>query len=119
MRKTLLIIIMLSVFLPGIYSQNNFFQKRKFTYKGDTLRYQVLFPENYDKTRSYPLVLVLHGAGERGSDNEKQMAYGTSLFTNPQNRKEHPSIVIFPQCPAKDYWVKLNKKSNERFRRET
>lgn len=112
MRKTLLINIMLFTFFSGIYAQNELFQKKEFVYKGDTLKYRVLFPENYDKSRHYPLVLFLHGAGERGNDNEKQLIHGSFLFTKPENRKNHPSIVIFPQCPENEYWVKLNEKGD-------
>ncbi len=88
---------------------SNGFEKRIFVYEGDTLQYNVLFPENYDKSRTYPLVLFLHGAGERGNDNQKQLTHGASLFLNSENLKDYPSIVIFPQCPEAEYWVKFNK----------
>ncbi|VBB47965.1 conserved exported hypothetical protein [uncultured Paludibacter sp.] len=114
MKKIILLVMILSSFLNG-FSQTDLFQKREFIYKGDTLKYRVLFPDNYDKTRTYPIVLFLHGSGERGNDNEKQLVHGSWLFTNPQNRKDYPSIVIFPQCPEKEYWVKLDEKSNDKF----
>ena len=48
------------------------FEKREYTSPdGSVLPYRILFPDQYDKSKKYPLVLVLHGAGERGSDNEK------------------------------------------------
>jgi predicted peptidase len=49
-------------------------------------------------------VLFLHGGGERGSDNEKQLVHGASLFLKNENRKDYPCIVVFPQCPADSYW---------------
>ena len=98
-----------------MYSQDSLFQKKEFIYKGDTLKYRVLFPENYDKNKKYPLVLFLHGAGERGDDNQKQLVHGSSLFTNAENRKDFPSIVIFPQCPENSYWVNLDKNAKERI----
>src|SRR5690606_12461619 len=55
----------------------------------------------------YPLVLFMHGAGERGSDNEKQLTHGAPLFTDPENRQNHPAIVVFPQCPENKYWVDI------------
>lgn len=115
MRKIRLIIIISFAFFSSIYSQKELFQKKEFIYKGDTLKYRVLFPDNYDKSQKYPLVLFLHGAGERGNDNEKQLIHGSAQFLNPQNRKDFPSIVIFPQCPQKEYWVKLDEKKNDRF----
>lgn len=96
-------------------AQNKQFLKKEYIYKGDTLHYRVLFPENYDKTKSYPLVIFLHGSVERGNDNEKQLLFGASLFTDPQNKANYPAIVIFPQCPLSEYWVALDEKKDNTF----
>ena len=71
---------------------------------GDSLRYRLLTPERYSPSQKYPLVLFLHGAGERGSDNKKQLTHGGQLFLNPVNREKYPSFVLFPQCPDESYW---------------
>lgn len=71
------------------------------------LPYRILYPKNYDKTQKYPLVVLLHGAGERGSDNEKQLTHGSKLFLNEQYRDRFPAIVIFPQCSADSYWASM------------
>lgn len=71
---------------------------------GQILPYRILFPENYDRTKKYPLVLFLHGAGERGSDNNAELVHGATLFLADSNRKKFPCIVIFPQCPANNFW---------------
>ena len=97
------------------FADNSLYDKREFVFKGDTLRYRVLFPENYDENRTYPLVLFLHGAGERGSDNEKQLKHGGSLFTGEEIRKDFPSIVIFPQCPEESYWVEMERLDDQNF----
>ncbi|MGB7843274.1 MAG: prolyl oligopeptidase family serine peptidase [Salinimicrobium sp.] len=83
------------------------FKKEHFINNKDTLNYRVLFPENFTETKKYPIVLFLHGAGERGADNEVQLTHGSSLFLNPENRKNFPAIVLFPQCPQDDYWAKV------------
>jgi predicted peptidase len=81
------------------------YQRKEFIQGTDTLRYRMLLPENYDASKKYPLIVFLHGAGERGRDNNKQLAHGATLFLKPENRKNFPSIVIFPQCPPKPgYW---------------
>ena len=107
--KNFLFTFLLSVVSLSVLANKNLFEKKEFEFKGDTLKYRVLFPENYDKNHNYPLVLFLHGSGERGSDNEKQLTHGASLFTDEENRKDYPSIVIFPQCPENDFWVEREK----------
>ena len=72
---------------------------------GDSLRYRYLEPESRSKNRKYPLVIFLHGAGERGSDNEIQLMHGSQMFLNPVNRNRYPAFVIFPQCPQDGYWA--------------
>ena len=57
-----------------------------------------------DANKKYPVHLFLHGAGERGSDNELQLFHGSNLFLNNNNRKKYKSWVIFPQSPKNDWW---------------
>lgn len=71
---------------------------------GVTLPYRILLPENYDEQKKYPLVLFLHGAGERGTDNEKQLIHGVQTFLKATNRRNFPCILIAPQCPKVGYW---------------
>lgn len=80
---------------------------------GDTLRYRILEPEKVEKNKKYPLVLFLHGAGERGSDNEAQLSHGANMFLNPIIRDEHPVFVIYPQCPAGQSWSNSRKTGSE------
>lgn len=68
----------------------------------DTLNYRILLPKNLESSKQYPLAVFLHGAGERGSDNAKQLTHGSELFY--KTRDSFPAIVIFPQCPENDYW---------------
>ena len=84
------------------------FEKKEYNFAdGKVLPYRILYPENYDKTKKYPLVLFLHGAGERGNDNEKQLVHGSKLFLDAENRKKFPAIVIYPQCPANSFWASI------------
>jgi predicted peptidase len=82
------------------------YQKAEFKLgEGQVLPYRILYPENYDKTKKYPLLLFLHGAGERGKDNEKQLTWGSKLFITEENRKNFPAIIVFPQCPEESFWA--------------
>jgi len=83
------------------------FDKGSFVSKQDTIHYRILFPEAFDPQKKYPVVFVLHGRGERGSDNEKQLINGASLFLKPEVRSQFPAIVIFPQCPEDSYWANV------------
>jgi predicted peptidase len=89
------------------------YEKHLFVKNGDTLPYRVLLPENYDASKKYPLVYFLHGAGERGKDNEAQLTHGAKLFLKEEVRKNFPAIVVFPQCPRESYW------SNVEFGRDS
>ncbi len=86
-----------------IHAQEPTFEKASFEYEGKTLQYRILKPIDFDATKQYPLHLFLHGAGERGDDNEAQLVHGSELFI--KENKKHPAIVIFPQCPEDDYWA--------------
>lgn len=75
------------------------------TESNDTLPYRLLTPEHPTKGQRYPLVLFLHGAGERGNDNAKQLTHGAQMWLNPVNRSERPCFVLAPQCPLSGYWA--------------
>ena len=90
-------------------SETPSYEKRVFHMGEDEMPYAILLPENYDASKSYPLLLFLHGAGERGSDNERQLIHGASLFTAQSFRKKYPAIVLIPQCGSSDYWSNVKK----------
>lgn len=110
MKKILFLLCGLFISL-GAFSQAKF-EKRELAFGPDqTLPYQILYPSNMEKGKKYPVILFLHGAGERGSDNEKQLTHGSKLFLDPSNQVKYPAIVIMPQCPANSYWstVKIDR----------
>lgn len=91
--------------LLGNAQDLSLYEKREYRdARGSTLPYRILLPPSYDRAKKYPLVLVLHGAGERGRDNEKQLTHGAQLFLRDTVRQQFPAIVVFPQCPEEGYW---------------
>lgn len=76
--------------------------------KGDTLLYRQLFPDA-DTLRKFPLVIFLHGSGERGNDNEAQLKWGVMNFASDENMIRYPAFVIAPQCPLNTSWANLNR----------
>ncbi len=75
---------------------------------GDTLLYRILSPQDPRLGKTYPLVLFLHGAGERGSDNGRQLIWGAGAFINGKNLKKYPCYVLAPQCPEGKRWLEVH-----------
>jgi predicted peptidase len=71
-------------------------------------RYRVLAPAAVEPGRRYPAVLFLHGAGERGDDNEAQLKYLPSWLAEAESRRRHPCFVVAPQCRAGHRWVEVD-----------
>lgn len=70
---------------------------------GKKLLYRLFKPAGAGGKEKLPLVLFLHGAGERGDDNQSQLKNGVKAFLDNQPR--YPSFVVAPQCPQKAQWV--------------
>lgn len=72
--------------------------------------YRLCVPLGYDISKSYPLVLFLHGAGQRGNDNVAQYTYGggATLWAQTRNQQQYPCFVVSPQCPTGKQWVNTN-----------
>lgn len=72
---------------------------------GSALPYRLFIPEDYSAAREYPLLVFLHGAGERGEDNTVQLKHVLPrLFADPAS-PIRGAIVVCPQCPAGQQWV--------------
>jgi len=100
------IILLLFVF-AGSLSLSAQFQSANIMVNGNSLSYQIMFPENYDETKQYPLLIFLHGAGERGDDNEKQLTHGKQFLIDNFHTGNNQAIVIAPQCPTNSYWASV------------
>lgn len=72
------------------------------------LPYRLWVPKDYDAKQKYPLVVYLHGAGERGTDNEKHIAKnGAPTLVNELQVKQQ-CFVLAPQVPDGKRWVEVN-----------
>lgn len=113
LRHIILVFAIAIVVLFGSYKakaqKEELFEKKEFYAKlGDTLKYRLLSPENFDPLKKYPLVIFLHGAGERGNDNEMQLTNGVKNFATDVNREKHPCFVVAPQCAEGFRWVETD-----------
>lgn len=111
--KTVLTVLLIVLSLGFMAAQSSpiipSYEKKVFYMEEDEMPYAILLPENYDVSKSYPLLLFLHGAGERGSDNERQLIHGASLFTAQSFREKYPAVILIPQCGSGDYWSNVKK----------
>jgi predicted peptidase len=102
-----LIVAVIFSFLFLLLNAQNFseYKKEIFVRNDQHLPYRILYPLQFDTARKYPVLIFLHGAYEKGNDNEIQLEIGGSYFLTDSNRKNFPAVVVFPQCPSNDAWV--------------
>ncbi len=67
-----------------------------------TVHYQMFLPSFFEKGEPLPLMLFLHGAGERGKDLDDVKKWGPPRFL--ADRPDFPFIVVSPQCPRGQWW---------------
>ena len=101
-------VLVLAFFFVGKVSANDPFEKRAYNANDKTLLYRFLSPTKIESSKKYPLVIFLHGAGERGDNNEAQLVHCVRKFAEPAVREKHPCFVIAPQCPNGKRWVEVN-----------
>jgi predicted peptidase len=82
------------------------FQARSFTSAQVSMVYRLYVPANYDPAQKYPLVVALHGVGERGNNNVNQLTAEelAQPWVRDSVQAKHPHFVMIPQCPSTDYW---------------
>jgi predicted peptidase len=78
------------------------FLDRTVAVAGTEYKYQVFVPDNWTDKQKWPVILFLHGAGERGDDGliQTEVGIGTAIR---RDRSRVPAIVVMPQC-RKDVW---------------
>ena len=97
MKKLFCVVLQLLLFVSVSAQDAAEYERKAFvSSQGDTLNYRFLRPETEVAEEKYPVVLFMHGAGERGSDNEKQLVHGGQMWLNPVVREQYPAFVIFP-----------------------
>jgi len=80
------------------------FIDKTMTVGGKQLAYNVYVPRGYDASKKWPLIVFLHGRGERGSDGllQTDVGIGHAIRKDPER---FPCIVAMPQCPGDGGWL--------------
>lgn len=78
---------------------------------GIKVKYRWHAPESLEQGKTYPLVLFLHGAGERGEDNIAQLGLGVVPILAAADKLKQPCFLIAPQCPLPLWWTPIDRKS--------
>lgn len=80
--------------------------------KGARLLYRLLKPgDAAPPKKARPLVVFLHGAGERGSDNKAQIKHGKQMMLTAASK--YGAFVLAPQCPKDEKWVEVDWRAAE------
>lgn len=73
----------------------------------DEMNYGIAIPTNISSYENLPLLIYLHGAGERGRNFEH--IYRLTIPKMLKEGKEYPAVILFPQCPAQYIWNNIVK----------
>ena len=97
----------LAFLVPGILLAQKVetgFLNRTAVVGGQSYRYQVYVPFDYSPGTAWPVILFLHGAGERGSDGllQTNVGLGAAIRRDPTR---YPAIAVFPQVPRDSMWA--------------
>jgi poly(3-hydroxybutyrate) depolymerase len=112
------VVVALAGLVPGVWTpvasasgavhshvQDTGFLNRTVTLNGISYKYQVYVPEGWNRHQRWPMILFLHGSGERGSDgmDETQIGLPNAIRSHPER---WPFVVVMPQDPfAHHYWT--------------
>lgn len=102
-------IVLLAIVIPSSHAnepepgQRPAHMKRKVTVEVE-MKYLLSLPKDYgkEKDKKWPVIMFLHGSGERGDDLNQVKVHGPPKIV--EGGKDLPFIIISPQCPADTWW---------------
>lgn len=100
---TLIVLVLLAT-PASARKRDTGFLNRTLTLGSTSYRYQIYVPVNWDTPQKWPVILFLHGAGERGEDGllQTEVGIGAAIRRNPER---FPCIVVLPQCRKSQWWT--------------
>jgi predicted peptidase len=103
--KLLWLLILTLIAVPAFgRGRETGFLNRDIIVAGQNYRYQVFVPGNFDRHQKWPVILFLHGSGERGDDGVMESDVGIARAIR-RNVSNFPFIVVMPQCRKDHRWI--------------
>ena len=104
-RVIAFLLVSLAVAFPACAKNHDTgFLDRTIALQGTTYKYQVFVPANWTPQQKWPVILFLHGAGERGDDGLQQTDIGIGSEIR-SDRGRIPALVVMPQCQKNLWWI--------------
>jgi len=99
---------MVSVLIVNARAKSDFQAKVFHSPQGNKIPYQIYLPDDLQSDKLYPLVIFMHGSGQRGSNNINQLSLGVREIRSFSIQHDEPAIIIAPQVPYHDQWVNIS-----------
>ena len=106
-RSSVALVVATLALAPSLSAQRSEtgFLDRTATVNASAFKYQVYVPSAYPgSTQRWPVIVFLHGAGERGGDGIFQTAVGLGAALR-RSAARYPAIIVFPQVPTDSVWI--------------
>jgi predicted peptidase len=104
MLKPALLVIAMGIISAAAAANETGFLNRKVTVEGTDYRFVVYLPPDWTAERKWPVMLFLHGAGERGDDGLIQSEVGLGGAIR-RHVDRYPAVVVMPQCRRNIWWT--------------
>jgi predicted peptidase len=102
-------LLLLLIFQSCGVKRNRFLSKIYQKSGNIALPYNIYYPQAYKKGSKIPLFIFLHGAGERGNDNKRQLTHIAPMMSSTVVTEQYPAVMLWPQCPENDYWAPVKR----------
>src|SRR5437763_13555447 len=104
MRRLLILLLAALLGCRSAQMRETGFLARSLTVAGTAYPYVVYVPRDYDPSRPWPVILSLHGSGERGTDGWRETIHGVANTIRVESARV-PAGVVFPQAPPDSRWL--------------
>lgn len=105
--KALILLLFVAGSVGAQFSTEDMLKPQVYTNEtGETLVYRASVPQFPVEGIKYPLILFLHGSGECGNDNLRQITQGAPALMTTLLKQRQPVIVVAPQCQNTNWWVR-------------